>query len=284
MAVTKLVDMDEERLLRHFCLDSEIEQVMSWCGEASHSRPEEFDERLKLAEELKRVGNAKYRGQDFHASMMAALGALHCIDFSQAKVLMQTDAQKHSVDEMLVLIMSNLSMVFLKRNDAYNAGRAADLGLTTAKKLTGGKDSEQIQKLRAKLLFRRGISKGQTRDFSDALGDLKEAAKLLPSDHDIRKAYENCKIAIQRERGAPDDRWRGLLTDTPATAKLQAKTSRFRRDVRQGIQEFWQEAQKTDNLKMCSALLLALVFSSWMPRLARAWFGKPFMVQDSVPS
>jgi len=226
--VTQIMDMDEERLVRHFCLEEEHNQVIEWCKEHGHERPEEFEERLQLARKLKTLGNTKFQEGDFQSSMMAALGALYCIDFNQAKQMMQSTAQKRQVNETSAPILSNLSIVFLKRGDAYNSARAADLGLDTIKRLSGGEDDdkEKLEQLRAKLLFRRGLSKGQNRDFSDALGDLREAARLMPSEQDMRKAYDNCKIAIQREGGSPDNRWRGLLTETPSKAKLQARTPR----------------------------------------------------------
>merc|ERR1712039_690225 len=143
-----------------------------------------------MATELKQQGNLKYQANDFQNAMMCALAALHAIDFSQAKQFLQKDPQKRQVNEVLVPILSNLSIVFLKRGDAYNSTRAADLGIETLKKLHGGEDAEKLDQLRAKLLFRRGLAKGQTRDFTDALVDLREAARLMPSERDIRKAYE----------------------------------------------------------------------------------------------
>jgi tetratricopeptide (TPR) repeat protein len=252
MTTTQVWDIDEERLVSHFCLEAEHQQVVDFCKEHGHARPEDFKERLQLASTLKQLGNTKFQEGDFNASMMAALGSLHCIDFNQGMQLTQTSEQKRQVNEAMVPILSNLSIVFLKRGDAYNSCRAADLGLDTIRRLAGGdiEDKEKLEQLRAKLLFRRGLSKGQTRDFSKALDDLREAAKLMPNDRDIRKSYENCKVAIQRERGSPDDRWRGLLTDSPNTAKFQAKTSRCRRYCSQGMREIAAALRSRDNLQV----------------------------------
>merc|ERR1719282_680359 len=134
--------------------------------------------------------------------MMHALGALHCLDFSQARETLQTDPQKREVRESLLPILSNLSIVFLKRKDAYNAARAADLGLDYARRLPAG----HAEQLHAKLLFRRGLARGQKHELAEALVDLREAAKLMPDNRDVRHALENCKVAIRQQRGAPDDK------------------------------------------------------------------------------
>merc|ERR1719460_2282932 len=123
------MDLDEELLLRHFCLDEECKQVLAWCKEHGHERPEEDDDRMRLADQLKQQGNAKFQESEFQSAMMCALAALHCIDFNQARQFMQTDAQKEEVKKVQAAILSNLSIVFLKRGDAYNSTRAADLGL-----------------------------------------------------------------------------------------------------------------------------------------------------------
>lgn len=51
---------------------------------ALQARPDGFHERLALAADLREKGNRKYQASDFTSAMMFALGALHCIDFSQA--------------------------------------------------------------------------------------------------------------------------------------------------------------------------------------------------------
>mmetsp|Transcript_125976 Transcript_125976/g.204667 ORF Transcript_125976/g.204667 Transcript_125976/m.204667 type:complete len:290 (-) Transcript_125976:57-926(-) len=267
MVTTQVLDIDEERLLRHFCLEEECTQVLDWLQKEGISRPEEFEGRMSMATNLREQGNARYQASDFQGAMMYALGALHALDFNQAKQFLQTDKQKQEVNEALLPLLSNLSIVFLKRGDAYNSTRAADLGLDRAKKLP----ASEFEQLRAKLLFRRGLAKGQTRDFTDALENLREAAKLMPTNRDVRRALDNCKVAIQRERGKPDDRWRGLLTDTPNTAQFQARTSRCWKRCRQGAHEAREALRKPENLKVVAMIVLGPVLSTAVPLLVMRW-------------
>jgi len=133
---THLMDLDEERLMRHFCLEEECQQVLQWFNEQGFERPEGLDERVALAGKLRELSNEKYDASDFQSAMMYALGSLHCLDFSQARSALQNDAQKQEVLKLVVPVLSNLSIVFLKRSgDGYNAARAADFGLERLKRL-----------------------------------------------------------------------------------------------------------------------------------------------------
>jgi len=249
--------------LRHFCLEAECEQVREWFKEQGFARPEEFDARLDLARRLRELGNDRHRAADFNGAMMHALGALHCLDFSQARVAIQTETQKREALEALVPVLSNLSIVFLKRGDAYNSGRAADLGLERAARMP----SDCVEQLRAKLLFRRGLAKGQKKDFAEARADLREAARLMPGDREVRRALENCKALAEGQKGQADDEWRGLLTETPKTARQLARARRCWRGVRAVTHEAWAEARKTGLLRL-AVLLLGPVLVALAPALA----------------
>jgi len=219
--------------MRHFCLEEECQQVLQWFNEQGFERPEGHDERVALAGKLRELSNEKYEASDFQSAMMYALGSLHCLDFSQARSALQNDAQKQQVLKLLVPVLSNLSIVFLKRSgDGYNAARAADFGLERLKRMPQDADAS---KFRAKLLFRRGLAKGQTKNFVEARADLREAARLMPDNREIRKALENCKAADAQQKGAPDDQWRGVLTETPKVSRLQAKLRRCWRSTRAAV-------------------------------------------------
>lgn len=243
--------------MRHFCLETECEGVRKWFTDQGYTRPDDFEKRLDLAVRLKDEGNKQFQESAFESAMMHALAALHCIDFSQARSILQDVDQKRRVNEALLPLLSNLSLVFQKRGDAYNSARAADLGLDFAKRLP----ASSSDKMKPKLLFRRAIAKGQRRDFDDALSNLREAARLCPTDAMIRKALENCKLAVQQERGAPDDRWRGLLTDSPEKARQHAQKERRWRDWkatgREVFRSFWQH----DRLKLIAVLVMAPVIA-----------------------
>lgn len=264
---TKVLDIDEEVYLRHFCLEAECKDVTDWCKENGFERPADFAGRMSLAARLKELGNGLIKSGDFRSAMMHILGTLHCLDFSQGQCALQTEASKQQTLEAMVPVLSNLSLAFLKRGDDYNATRAADLGLERAKNLP----AEKSVALRAKLYFRRGLSKGQRREFSDALKDLREAAKLQPQDRELRRVLENCKVAVQQERGEPDDRWRGLLTEDPKKAAAAAKTRRWYRDVKLGAREFWAQLRTPKNLMITSFLLLGPFLGSYAPYYAQRW-------------
>lgn len=254
MATARVVDVDEEPILRHFCLEAECTQVLKWFGEQGRSRPEEFEDRLVLAAALREQGNKLFQAADFEGAMLHTLGALHCADFSQARGCLQTDAQKRELHEHLVRIISNLSIVFLKKSDAYNAARAADLGLEYARRLPAA----SVEQIRAKLLFRRGLARGQTRDFVDARADLREAARLMPDNREVRHALENCKAFEREDRGAPDDKWRGLLTDSPQKVQQSKRRERCWRRVRTGPHKVFASMRNPENLR-AGAKALALV-------------------------
>lgn len=264
---TKLLDIDEEIYLRHFCLEPECKDIIDWCKDNGFQRPDDFAGRMATAVRLKELGNGQIQSGDFKGGMMHILGALHCLDFSQGACALQTDANKQQTLEAMVPVLSNLSLIFLKRGDDYNATRAADLGIERAKKLP----AESSAALRAKLHFRRGLSKGQRREFSEALRDLREAAKLQPQDRELRRVLENCKVAVQQERGEPDDRWRGLLTEDPKKAATEAKTRRWYRDVRLAAREFWMQLRTPKNLVITSFLVLGPILGSYAPYYAQRW-------------
>ncbi|CAE8704463.1 unnamed protein product [Polarella glacialis] len=127
MPTNQVWDIDEEKLVRHFCLEAECAQVLTWFKEKGYTRPEEFEGRFSLATSLRELSNNHFRKTEFTDAMMYALAALHCLDFSQAKISLQTKSQKQESLEALVRLLSNLSIVFIKKGDAHNSVRAADL-------------------------------------------------------------------------------------------------------------------------------------------------------------
>mmetsp|Transcript_90239 Transcript_90239/g.254630 ORF Transcript_90239/g.254630 Transcript_90239/m.254630 type:complete len:279 (-) Transcript_90239:17-853(-) len=253
---TRIMDVDEEQLLRHFCLEQECREIIDWFAKQGFERSDDFDERLALGGRLKDMGNDQFRKADFHGAMMHALGALHCLDFSRACQILQEDHQKRQVNEGLVPVLSNLSTIFMKRGDAYNSARAADLGIEYVKRL---KDAGALH---AKLLFRRASAKHLSRDFEVALGDLREAARLMPTDKSIRRLLETCKLAVQDQRGTPDDKWRGLFTDSPVQAQRSARCTRWCKLTRVAAMELWRCVADPANRKVTAMLCLGPVVTT----------------------
>merc|ERR1711879_86643 len=85
--------------------------------------------------------------------------------------------------------------------DFTNAVKAGDVGMKAVRKLP----LEESASLRAKLLYRRGLARGEpgpSQDLERAWSDLVDAAKLEPKDFDIRRCMENCKTLLKKERAA----------------------------------------------------------------------------------
>merc|ERR1719436_1138584 len=87
-------------------------------------------------------------------------------------------------------------MIFIKRGDFHNAVNAVDGGLMCLDKLP----REENQAMRVKLLYRRGLAKGEPGPANDVVGaceDLTEAARLEPTNREIRTCLENCKELVR---------------------------------------------------------------------------------------
>eukprot|EP00930_Biecheleria_cincta_P062574 TRINITY_DN48023_c0_g1_i1.p1 TRINITY_DN48023_c0_g1~~TRINITY_DN48023_c0_g1_i1.p1 ORF type:complete len:271 (-),score=52.98 TRINITY_DN48023_c0_g1_i1:7-819(-) len=231
MSAMMVVDLDSEELLRHFCIESECDEILRRFKDNGFARPEEFKERLALAKQLREGSNEHVKAEELESAMIHALWSLHCLDFSRARTTLQSDEEQQQVLESLVPLLCNLSLIFLKRKDAHNVKRAADLGLYRVELLS---PDSTAKPLKAKLLFRRALGRGLAEEYEEAFLDLKEAIKIAPTDPDVRRALGNCKTAIKCQRGAPDDKWRGLLTEeTTRKVKLKAQVRRWYRDTKE---------------------------------------------------
>ena len=69
-------------LVRHFCLESEAENLAKWCAE-HHPRPAAFDARVAASRALREAGNAEFKKEDWSAAAWRYLAALHSVDFSE---------------------------------------------------------------------------------------------------------------------------------------------------------------------------------------------------------
>ena len=166
MTTTCIQDLDEEILLRHFCLEAEAAHVTSWCEEHCARSTSSGAERIATALKLKDKGNLALKGDKALAALHIYLAALHHCDFSEsAKAqLLKTDDDKSELRAATLVVLLNLSLAFLKKEDFYNTDRAATLGLWFAEKQRTREDGQE--RARAKLLYRRALSR-----FKGATGD-----------------------------------------------------------------------------------------------------------------
>jgi len=156
------------------------------------------------------------------------MGAVHTLDFNPSEQLAQSEGERLQVCRGLLPIMSNASMIFLRRGDFVNAARAATAGLRCARKLPEGDDTSS---LRAKLYFRRGLARGESgpqRDLETARSDLLEAVRLEPSNAEIRQCLATCTKLLKQERRrdplrykpAEDAKGEGV-TERPEVAEVE---------------------------------------------------------------
>jgi len=192
-------EMLQEHWMKHFCEREEFKELQKWMQEEGLSRPRGFEERLMHAERCRELGNTWFGRQDFRRALHCTMAAVHSLDFTPHEQMQHPEEQKRSSSKAMLPIMSNLAMIFLKRGDAANAEKAASAGLKCAGKLP----DDETAALRAKLRYRRGLARGEksdVRNLDGAREDLLEAARLDPTNKEIRTCLENCKALVLEER------------------------------------------------------------------------------------
>lgn len=190
--------MIQEHWLLHFCEKDEKKQLLQWLNEEGLGRPREFEDRVAHAEKLKRMFKEWYDQNDFRRALHCIMGAVHALDFMPSEQLSHSEEQRNRASQLMLPIMSNAAMVFLKRGDFNNAAIAASAGLRCSKKLP----EEETKDIRKLLLYRRGLARGEkgpARDLEGARSDLTEAARLDPNNREIRKCLDNCKALAKKE-------------------------------------------------------------------------------------
>merc|ERR1711971_34484 len=99
---------------------------------------------------------------------------------------------------------SNLSLAVRMMGDAASACRAAELGLEVARKLP----YEESKSLRVKLRLRRALAKGEERDFAAAYEDAQHVLQLAPDHEEALCVLRNSQVALRREKGPKEFRWK----------------------------------------------------------------------------
>lgn len=161
-------DLDREGLVEHFAIESEAKSLRDWVSKSEVPRPEGWSSRLAVAQRRKEEGNVAYGKEEWPMAVWLYLAALHALDYSK-KDKVKDDIDVQVWQKTVCVILSNMAAAFGAKDDAYNAIRAADLGLGFAEKLGN-------PTLRAKLLYRRGLAKEKKGD--DAIDDVAAALKL----------------------------------------------------------------------------------------------------------
>jgi len=214
--------MVREQWLSHFCSEEELQQLVYWLHSEGLDRPELFEERLEHSVYLRNLGNEQFKKSDYRRALHCALGAIHALDFTAKQQLDFTEEQRKQTAEALLPVLSNLTMILLKRGDFANAIKAAGCGLRCARKLP----EDETTAARAKLLYRRGLARGEpgtARDLEGAKEDLADAARLDPFNHEIRTCLETCKELIRTSRAEKRDRAKSEQNDAAAKTAAVVK-------------------------------------------------------------
>merc|ERR1740121_52941 len=109
--------MLREQWVRYFVSDDEFKQLVIWLEAEGLQRPYPFEERIEHANRLRKLGNEWYGREDWRRALHCALGAVHALDWKPAEQLGHSEEQKHEVAKAMLPLMSNLSMILLKRGD-----------------------------------------------------------------------------------------------------------------------------------------------------------------------
>lgn len=210
---TVIKNVDNEVLVRHFCLEAETRKLMSWC-DTNRKRGTDVNERIESANVLQKKGNEASKDLKWSIATWLYLAALHQVDFSQKDASMMAteggDALivKDKVNGVTLLILLNLTLSFLKTGDDYNSDRCATLALWYSDRRNKTKLLAK-DPVRAKLLFRRGsaryaLSKKNEKSVNKSVTD----GLLLSALNDLQEAS-----LLEKDIGTIGDTTASLLSE-----------------------------------------------------------------------
>ncbi|CCG83065.1 putative Peptidyl-prolyl cis-trans isomerase Cpr7 [Taphrina deformans PYCC 5710] len=189
-------DHPEEEVVIADCgiLDPNQPDVQAEEGDPFEDHPEDHDgdksseAMFKIASDVKALGNQYFKSGNLEKALEKYAKALrYLLDISP------DDAHivKDQIRPLRTSLNLNSALLNLKLKHWRDAVRFATNVLDSpAPQLT---DAD-----RAKAYFRRAAGKSGTKDDEGALQDLKEAAKLMPDDEEIKKEISRVKTSIAR--------------------------------------------------------------------------------------
>lgn len=207
---------DEERFFLSLAPDGFRSDVLM--KEIEATRPDTFEDRLKIAAELRSKGKELLLESKFEQAQKYQLCALHCLDFTPAQQTAQPVENRTRLLQAVAPVLQNLSLIASKMGDNGIALRAADAGLDCLSMLPY-KDSKD---LRIKMHLRRAMVRGDKRDFEGALEEARHVLQLAPGHENASLIERNCRIALRGEDGPEEHRWKGTLLRE--TRKMEAES------------------------------------------------------------
>uniref|UniRef100_A0A7S1A7U5 Fatty acid desaturase domain-containing protein n=1 Tax=Noctiluca scintillans TaxID=2966 RepID=A0A7S1A7U5_NOCSC len=155
-------DLDGEfGFLEQLCLQDELVQIHRMCNESGRQRPQNWEDRLQGASELRMLAIKMYQ-VSVERSTLHALWALHFVDYGQVSSI--PGHLREQVVESAANILITLSSIFLMRDDPRNASRTTILGLEVLKELP---ETETLRVLQSKLLARQGFARSKIPEYCD---------------------------------------------------------------------------------------------------------------------
>lgn len=218
-AVKRKNDMaDVEQVLAALC-SGEAQQILDFMSGIGCVRPESYEDRLKMANELREKGKTLFKDGDNEMAARHWLSAVHCLDFTPRSLQPHSKGERKQVLEAMGTLISNLSVASRKMGDPAGACKAADIGLQVIQKMPFA----ESKALRVKLRLHHAIAKGEQRDFAGAGDDARHVLQLCPGHEEATRIARNSGVALRREKGPGEHRWKGPLT-IPIPKKKKASS------------------------------------------------------------
>ena len=193
--------------------------------------------------------------QRYQAALFHYFSSLYYLDFNlkDKDEFNSSEDKKREWFDLILAVLSNLSLCFLKTDDHYNTRRAANLGLWYAEKLRTAADQREVA--RAKLLTRRGLARFYASDQSneDALADVTKANKLSAGSCP-KNLFKQVRDAARADRSK--DSFRGKLGGaSPTTAAASSSSDAPAAAMQMGVEPAVVAATQKPGLPRPSSLM-----------------------------
>lgn len=213
---------DVEQVLQALVYKEELEQIIEFLSSIDSKRPEEFQERLRSSETLREKAKELWASADKEKTQEALKywhGAVHFLDFTSAQIKEMSEEDRLLVFDPLAKVLSNISIAYHRLRDAQDAIRCANLAMYVVGKLPYASSKA----LREKIYIRRALARGDIRNFNGALDDANHVLTLTTGHEEATCIARNSQIALRRESGPKEKRWKGPL-NKPIPKKNLPKT------------------------------------------------------------
>jgi tetratricopeptide (TPR) repeat protein len=193
---------EDADFLNYLC-DTNSQSVIDWSQTNGGERSFVFEERLSRANVLVDGGNGLFKAGNHSEAQKHYLAAAYQVDFDFGQQFEMTDEHRKQIRSIKVRILLNICNNLLKLKDYKGVRRAATLGL----KLNGTEKVDNV----AKFLYRRGRANLEENNPTDAVEDLREAVKLVPSDATVRELFSIASAASKKQKSDADNVWKGKI-------------------------------------------------------------------------